>query len=109
MLDLDAAQCQLEEVWRNGWYPNSTVSSGVLLKTMDALIAELRKLREETRWIPVTERLPEEGMDVLVWWYGSHLRIGRYNGRDKSFVVGRYYAPDVTHWRPLPKPPEEGK
>jgi len=47
MLDLDAAQGQLEEVWRNGWYPNSTVSSGVLLKTMDALIAELRKLREE--------------------------------------------------------------
>ena len=53
MLDLDAAQGQLEEVWRNGWYPNSTVSSGVLLKTMDALIAELRKLREENARLEV--------------------------------------------------------
>lgn len=59
-----------------------------------------------SKWIPVTERLPEEDGDYLVY-------CGEYYG---IFVV--YYEvlktkskwcckwKEVTHWMPLPEPPK---
>jgi len=75
----------------------------------NALISELSRLREGSRWIPVEERLPDEEDDgeiVLVFRpdYGS--------AQQKYFQNGQFVhengraATDVTHWRPLPKPPE---
>jgi len=65
-----------------------------------ALIAELRKLREENRWILVTERLPEDKGYVLCG-YGSGVLAAWFDGV-------RLDIDGVTHWRPLPKPPEVG-
>jgi len=66
-------------------------------------------------WIPVTERLPEEGR--LVLWYRPDERwpvtTGRFErphhvdeGGDLCvpFSEGRY-----THWMPLPAPPADAK
>ncbi len=72
-------------------------------------IADIIRIAAEPDWIPVTERLPEEGERVLAW--------------DKDFnesEVATYYAHDgwgcdasislnVTHWMPLPAPPTDGK
>ena len=69
----------------------------------------------EPRWIPVEERLPEEGVRVLVCnIYGGSLP----NQGDTGYVVDNgviedeeWCIPDdpffhVTHWMPLPEPPE---
>lgn len=64
---------------------------------------ELRKLKEQLRWIPVTERMPEYDLrDVLAYdgicccliSYTKTTRDGR-----KYFVIGHN---DITHWMPLP-------
>jgi hypothetical protein len=84
------------------------------VKASDAVkwaIAEIARLREERRWVPVGERLPEEGVEVL-WWCNSYdedrgVFVGK---RDRSLIVlgshTRFIDPDFTHWQPLPPGPE---
>ena len=60
------------------------------------------------RWIPVTERLPEENYNCLVCDDGF-VEEGYRN------MVGGWYdfhgdrLKFVTHWMPLPQPPESGE
>jgi hypothetical protein len=84
------------------------------------LTAELAELREAARWIPVSERLPEKwttdiGEEYLVTsdWLGNKLTFpANYNADEQEFFTGghgqSYTAwKEITHWRPLPQPPEE--
>ena len=61
-------------------------------------VAAIRE-KEERRWIPVTERLPDIGIEVLVYSEDDGICVDCCDG--DSFVC--YY---VTHWMPLPKPPK---
>ena len=73
--------------------------------------------QEQTRWIPVTERLPEDG-DVVLCWY-EYFRFGEYNRMYRTYGIGYYingmWGGDVSNgrnikvlaWMPLPAPPEE--
>lgn len=61
-------------------------------------VAALRE-QEERRWIPVTERLPDIGIEVLVYSEDDGICVDYYDGA--SFG---YYG--VTHWMPLPEPPK---
>ena len=85
------------------------------------LYADVLKLTAEDvlrgqlpRWIPAEERLPEDRSDVLVVAYW-HERWGAYMGwcaperAAWSVHVGIGDRNDVavTHWMPLPEPPEE--
>lgn len=74
---------------------------------------EIAVLQERTRWVPVSERLPKDRGNVLVvaFW---HERWGVYMGwcaperADWCVHVGLGDRDDVlvSHWRPLPEPPE---
>ena len=64
----------------------------------------------EQKWIPVTERLPEDDVRVLALHDDGIVRIGISKGYFPA-VVGRnngkpFGITDVTHWMPLPSPPE---
>jgi hypothetical protein len=74
-------------------------------------LKELKKLMEQTSWIPVEERLPGNDDCVLVYdnvdffvawynWYGWH-------STDNNFDE---YTPIIA-WMPLPQPyqPKEGR
>ncbi len=62
------------------------------------------------RWIPCSEKMPEEGEDVLLWdSFDKTTFTGHYYKYDgwtvDGYDVGRFPF-DITHWRPLPEPPE---
>lgn len=78
---------------------------------------ELAKLREERRWIPVGERLPEADEQVLAIVSGIWKNITFERAyelvnwsSDEGWIMEawpEFENPEVTHWMPLPEPPEE--
>lgn len=66
------------------------------------------------RWIPVSERLPEENVSVLVFTKdgkfdraGMHVAILDEDGEWYPSHGDGYMFPVVTHWMPLPEPPND--
>ena len=75
--------------------------------------AERDALREKQRWIPVTERMPELEVPVLVLDRRGNMivRTLRRLVSDKEAVFrpdGLAPRKNITHWMPLPKAPEDG-
>ena len=99
---LDEAADAIEELQDDNAALNGTVSNLI------QQIAELSK----PHWIPVTERLPLYGQDVLaVRTYGdgekfqevlmAHISIWNEETGEKW-----RNATNITHWMPLPEPPK---
>lgn len=88
--------------------------------TMEALALENARLREEKRWIPTAERLPdlEDGsvltigeltaVEVLVMIQGAEKPTCLYFDDEDFFDIqgGELIPYRVTHWRPMPRGPE---
>ena len=73
------------------------------------LKARIAELEAQQRWIPVSERLPEDGKPVWVCtiWNEQHsgfLIDGVWVGLFRDFREG-----EITHWMPLPELPEVEK
>ena len=76
-----------------------------LIETNEARIAELE---EERRWIPVSERLPDNWESVLTIDISKSTRdmvTAFYNPEIRLW--SSHFSCDlwVTHWMPLPEPP----
>lgn len=86
---------------------------------IEAQAKEIEKLRRKVpRWIQVEERLPENGVPVLINYIGSN--DGKYHpdGTAAWTDHGCFWwegsledcdtevAVPITHWMPLPEPPE---
>lgn len=63
-------------------------------------------------WISVKDRLPNAGVSVLIYDVeNDKIEIGRFLYSQKSFPVfgiwGQGQTFDITHWCPLPNPPQQ--
>ena len=89
-VSLDLSSQEVHELWAE-------------IETRDKRVAELEAAQ---RWIPVSERLPEENVTVLVVTKRNRnpvvawMRLGFWRSRGVDFALS------VTHWMPLPQPPE---
>ena len=72
---------------------------------------------KSTEWIPVTERVPEDGVFVLICNDDGHMMIAKhetetyewyfkYTNYDFDIWDNEEQGP-VQYWMPLPEPPED--
>ena len=104
----DAIRMMLLECGKNSLIEELLMWRGRTAELLDR-IAELKAAQ---RWIPVSERLPEDGETVFVIIHDGFERfengneVARLtylgNGNWWSWKSERYI---VTHWMPLPEPP----
>lgn len=67
----------------------------------------IKALKQEPKWIPVTERLPEEGQMIIACYptdCGKRVRTAYYYNKECGFSCGITYA-----WMPLPEPYKGGQ
>lgn len=77
---------------------------------VDDALSVIEQMGQERRWIPVSERLPDDGSDILVYCDdGEESRIVACNYDngvwfDCIFCQVTVFK-HITHWMPLPQPP----
>ena len=91
--DLQRVSVKVRELTDDNW----------LADMVELAAAEIARLREERRWVPVGERLPKPGETVLMLMDGSDPVSGWY---ENGHFHNAYDTPYVTHWMPLPPGPE---
>jgi hypothetical protein len=85
-------------------YKTKRVVSAGFARQLERETSELKAQLEGFRWIPVSERLPKPFETVAVLNDGVERTAG-FMG-DKEWHLHPASQAKVTHWMPLPKPPD---
>lgn len=82
------------------------------IDALEFAITALRSMQETTKpgWISVKERLPKDFDQALVYDGDKHYPIGICHKGESGIWHSdmAYGMGTITHWMPLPEPPEEG-
>ena len=96
------------------WVHCQTTNDELILGIGRYMDDAIRMLKDPTPWISVNDRLPEKRKAVLAYaprYNNIWAVVLKDNGWHIWAPVGSKYDPDwdgpITHWMPLPKPPEE--
>ena len=109
ILDPETTGEALEEIEYYGGFSGRTAAVQAVSDACVLAVAALRE-QEQRRWIPVTERLPENIANrVLVVCERSNGVF--YAHYEKPFWINletdKPFISTVTHWMPMPEPPKE--
>ena len=59
---------------------------------------------EENKWIPCSEKMPEDNTDVIVRFYSGTVTEMRYWGNGIFQGIYEHTAKTIVAWMPLPEP-----
>ena len=102
------------------YYNGFSGKTAAVQAVSDACVLAVAALREqeERRWIPVTERLPDDGEQVIVVATGkpesnitldNAIEFAEFS-TDEGWILEmwpEWEDPKVTYWMPCPEPPKE--
>lgn len=78
------------------------------------LEARIAELEAERKWIPVSERLPEDRATILAAFKNREILTATYykhyeafGGVENWWDIEGWHSGNVTHWMPLPEPPND--
>ncbi|EJF3546786.1 DUF551 domain-containing protein, partial [Escherichia coli] len=109
----------------NEWTGNPDIDNAIIMldridtlescddDRIEAVKAVLRRLAGNSPvtpdgWISCSERMPDNNHDVLFFDVWGYIRIGWFSADDRSwFTSDDGCCMEVTHWMPLPEPPQE--
>lgn len=74
-----------------------------VLEMLEQLQDDLEQDRKENGWIPVGERLPENGTNVIASFSSSTVTELRYVANGIFHGIYEYSAKVIVAWRPLPE------
>ena len=88
----------LDDLQRVGVKVRELTDDNWLADMIEIAAAEIARLREERRWVPVGERLPpdEVWVDVAGRWGDC---LGWHDGEEWRNVEEDQFPSEVTHWR----------
>ncbi|ELM5899989.1 DUF551 domain-containing protein [Escherichia coli] len=109
----------------NEWTGNPDIDNAIIMldridtlescddDRIEAVKAVLRRLAGNSPvtpdgWISCSERMPDNNHDVLFFDVWGYIRIGWFSADDRTwFTSDDGCCMEVTHWMPLPEPPQE--
>ena len=98
-IDADA----MREDWLTNGENEYVYDTNAVLESIDA-----QPTIEVPTWIPVTERLPADGANVLAYrrsMFGGQVFPATYKKLEWHDCIMDAPRSNVTHWMPIPKPP----
>ena len=118
-MTLDEAIKHCEEVAeKNDWFEKNYLEDKNCQKCAEehrqlaAWLKELKQLREQTRYISVSESLPKNEQEVLFRTKQGNIHQGIYYSDNKwySRVLSTWiYFDSILEWMPLPEPYKESE
>lgn len=110
-MTLDDAIKHAEEVADYDCYNEKQLKCAAEHRQLAEWLKELKQLREQTRWIPVSERLPkvadcydvtrQSGSDLIVsacYFDGINWHNGNWINNERNYIT------NVVAWMPRPQP-----
>ena len=81
---------------------NGTLSMAGCRDTAEEILEGLPSMESEPKWIPCSERMPEEGQECLVYDKAVGFRVDTYMGRGNPYNW-ELFVRDYEAWMPIPK------